>query len=125
MNVPGSRRTRRRGSAAGQGVDPSGGAIGVLDRRTFLVRSGAAAALLGLAASAPGSTALLSTIETDGPAVDTGAASAADVAVPTMTDPVVAHVTDVATGEISIYSGTQEVVLRNPALAAQLVRASR
>ena len=103
-----------------EGLGPSG-----FNRRSFLARGGAAAAMLGIVASVPGGTAILNTIESDAPELDTGGAQAVDAGTPAMTGPVVAHVTDVSTGEISIYSGTQEVILRNPALAAQLVRASR
>lgn len=125
MSVPGLRRLPRKG--AERPLDGDGAAraaTGGLDRRSFLVRSGTAAALLGLAASTPGGTAIISGIESDAPAVGDGAATVTDVGVPAMTDPVVAHVIDVTSGEISIYSGSQEVVLRNPGLAAQLVRAS-
>jgi|GEM_PF-726515 len=126
MNLGRRDRARRKDSVGGPERDeaaPLGRAM--LDRRSFLVRSGVTAAVLGVAASVPGGSAIVGGLEADGPAFDTGAASASDLAVPTMTDPVVAHVTDVASGEISIYSGSQEVVLHNPGLAAQLVRATR
>lgn len=126
MKVARRNRGRQKVSvagSAGEGASPLGSAM--LDRRSFLVRSGAAAAVLGLAASVPGGTAIIGDVEAGGPALDADAASATDAAVPTMTDPVVAHVTDAASGEISIYSGTREIVLRSPGLAAQLVRAAK
>jgi hypothetical protein len=94
-----------------------------LNRRSFLVRGGVTAATAGIMASVPGS-ALLGAFEADAPAVDNEVAPATDAEVANMTDPVIAHVKDLSTGEISIYSGEQEVVLRNPGLAAQLFRAS-
>jgi hypothetical protein len=100
------------------------GAIG-LNRRSFLVRSSMAAATAGFIAAVPGGTALLGAAETEAPAVEADAAPATDAEAASMSDPVVAHVKDLSTGEISIYSGDQEVVLRNPGLAAQLFRASR
>jgi hypothetical protein len=36
--------------------------------------------------------------------------------------PVVAHVRDVARGEIAIYAGTREVVVRDPALVGRLLQ---
>jgi hypothetical protein len=42
-----------------------------------------------------------------------------------MTEPLVAHVRDIATGEIGLFSGTHEVVFHDPALAARLFHASR
>jgi hypothetical protein len=126
MKVARWNRERQKGSVAepvDEGFPSHSGAT--LDRRSFLVRGGAAAAVLGLAASVPGGTVIIGDIEAGGPALDSGAASETDVAVSNMTDPVVAHVTDVESGEISIYSGTQEFVLRSPGLAAQLVRASK
>jgi hypothetical protein len=42
-----------------------------------------------------------------------------------MTEPLVAHVSDLATGEISVFSGTQEVVFHDQNLAHRLFNASR
>ena len=43
----------------------------------------------------------------------------------TMTEPLVAHVRDLATGEIGLFSGTREITVLDPRLAAALVRALR
>ena len=42
-----------------------------------------------------------------------------------MTEPLVAHVRDLATGEIGLFSGTREIVFHDPALAARLFHATR
>ena len=42
-----------------------------------------------------------------------------------LTEPLVAHVRDLATGEIGLFAGTREVVVRDPGLATRLFRASR
>ncbi len=42
-----------------------------------------------------------------------------------LSEPLVAHVRDLSTGEISLFNGTQEVIVRNPQLANQLARAAR
>ena len=38
---------------------------------------------------------------------------------------VMAHVRDVSTGEISVFNGTREVVIKAPAIAARILRAVR
>lgn len=95
-----------------------------LNRRSFLKRGGMAAAAAGLIAM-PGSTAILGAFESDTPTVDSGGGEVTDAEIGSMSDALVAHVKNLSTGEISIYSGTREVVLRNPGLATQLFRASR
>ena len=40
-----------------------------------------------------------------------------------LTEPLVAHVRDLATGEIGLFSGTREITLLDPQLAARLARA--
>jgi len=41
------------------------------------------------------------------------------------TQPLVAHVRDLSTGEIGIFNGTSEFVVRDPALARSILRAAR
>jgi hypothetical protein len=85
-----------------------------LDRRTFLMRSSMAAAAAGVAAAVPFG------------ALGAHAAGASEPDQPVdMPDPVVAHVRNAATGEISLYVGDREVTVRDRRLASQLVRASR
>lgn len=99
--------------------------MGHLSRRAFLTKGSLAAAAAGLLASAP-ATAL--------PGLLAGAGSEADAALAEegtaelggeLEGTVVAHVRDLTTGEISIYSGTQETVIRDPGMAARLARAAR
>jgi hypothetical protein len=40
-----------------------------------------------------------------------------------LSEPLVAHVRDLATGEIGLFSGTREITLLDPQLAARLARA--
>ncbi len=97
------------------------------DRRSFLKRGGVAAAAASLVAAVPGGTALFGALGAEAPEVapagEGAAASEAEAA--SMSDAVVAHVKNLSTGEISLYSGTREVVVRNPSLASQLFRATR
>lgn len=51
-------------------------------------------------------------------------AAAAKQTSPTMyNEPVVAHVRDAATGEVALMVGTREIVYRDPALVARLLKA--
>jgi hypothetical protein len=42
-----------------------------------------------------------------------------------MTEPLIAHVKDLQTGEISLYMGEREFTYLDPTLAARLVRAAK
>ncbi|MHB8506228.1 MAG: hypothetical protein ACYDEN_11030, partial [Acidimicrobiales bacterium] len=52
-------------------------------------------------------------------------AEGADLAAADGLGPMVAHVSDPATGEVSLYLGEREVVFRDPALVARLARVAR
>ncbi len=100
--------------------------MGRMSRRAFMKASSATAVAVGTISAIPGVPALLGTVETQAGA-ETGAAeaTAADVeAAGSMTEPVVAHFNP-ASGETSLFVGTREVVVRDPRLAAHLVRAMR
>lgn len=95
-----------------------------ITRRTFLKRSGGTAAAVGALAAAPGWPALRR--RSLGPARppvvhDAGVAQPAGRAA---TGPLVVHVADPRTGEVRLLVGTREVLHRDPALVAHLVRAA-
>ena len=79
----------------------------------------------GVLASIPGLSGLLGAAETAGPAADASVAGAEDAAVgaTNLSEPLVAQVRDLSTGEISLFNGTREVIVRDPKLASQLARA--
>ena len=89
-------------------------------RRAFLVRSSVTAAAAGVAVALPAMPAVLTTAETDAPE----AADEAGVTAGTMSGPLVAHIKDLSTGEMSIFSGTSEITTRDPQLAARILRAA-
>jgi hypothetical protein len=98
-----------------------------LSRRVFLKGGTAAAVAAGAVSALPGLPALVSTAETQAPA-DVGVADAAVADTEsslTMSDPLVAHVRDLATGEIGLFAGTREITVLDPRLAAALARAVR
>jgi hypothetical protein len=94
------------------------------DRRLFLKGSSLGVAAAGALAAVPGLPSLLGEAEADAPAVDNAASGAAtDVGVGGET--IVAHLRDAATGEVAIYAGERQVIVRSSELVAQLLRAAR
>jgi len=87
-----------------------------------MLRSSAAVAAVGAVTAMPGLLPAFTTAEADAPAADSAIAGESAGA---MAEPLIAHVRDLATGEISLFSGEQEVVIHNPALANRLVNAIR
>ena len=94
-----------------------------LSRRSFLTRGSLVVAAGGVATALPGVGSLLQVGEADAPEV-TGAATDAEAAAADVSGPLVAHIKDLQTGEISLYRGEQEVTLRDPSTAARLHRAA-
>jgi hypothetical protein len=97
-----------------------------LSRRSFLRSGSAAVVAVGALSALPGLPTLIGVAETQGPA-DAGAADAAvseAESVP-LSEPLVAHIRDLSTGEIGLFSGTREISLFDPQLAARLARAIR
>jgi hypothetical protein len=93
-----------------------------LSRRHFITRGSVAVAAAGVVASVPGLSSALALGGSEAPATES---VVADVTAGEMTEPLVAHVSDLATGEISVFSGTQEVVFHDQNLAHRLFNASR
>ena len=97
---------------------------GDLSRRTFLRRGTFTAAAVAVASSVPGISTLFANTAADAPAVDTGLSDAAGDS-GALTEPLVAQVKDLDTGEISLFQGEREVVIHSPALARSLASAAR
>jgi hypothetical protein len=91
------------------------------ERRVFLTRGSVAVAAAGVVAAVPGFASGLVAAEEEAP--EAGAVLEGEAA--TMTEPLVAHVRDLTTGEIGLFSGTQEVVFHDPGLAVRLFNATR
>jgi len=81
-----------------------------VSRRAFLSRGSLGVALAGAAAVVPGLTAML---KLPAPAYEAPT-------LPITAEPLVAHVRDLASGEVSLMVGTDHVVLRDVNLAARL-----
>jgi hypothetical protein len=92
-----------------------------MNRRVFLTRSSMAVAAAGVASAVPGLTTGLVATEEEAPAAESAIAGEGAA----MTEPLVVHVRDLASGEMGLYSGTREVVVHDPSLASRLFNASR
>ena len=85
-----------------------------LTRRGFFKHTSVSVATLGmLAAVSP-----LAAVPEAAPEVPTAELTAASFA-----EPLVAHVSDLASGEVSIMVGTREVIYRDPEFVMRLLRA--
>jgi hypothetical protein len=97
-----------------------------MTRRAVLRAGTIGAAAVGAAGAFPG---LLGELSSAGPEVSGGAseatvaASEAEAAA-ALDGPIVAHIKDAATGEMSLYVGEREVAYRDPALVHRLIHAS-
>jgi hypothetical protein len=98
--------------------------MGELSRRTFLIRGSLGAAAIAAGSAMPGLPALLSTAEDEAPAADDAAATAV-AGTPSMTQPLIAHITDLQSGEMSLFMGEREFTVNDPGLANRLFGAAK
>ena len=91
-----------------------------ISRRRFLGRGSlTVAAATAVAATPAGVLPALITASEDAPLTEDEVASVTGSGEGAL----VAHVKDLAAGEISVFSGTKEIVIRDPTVAARLARA--
>jgi hypothetical protein len=88
-----------------------------LSRRRFFKQTTASVATMGLLAAAP-----VLTSDPEGPEV---VATELSTSTAELAEPMVAHVRDLATGEVSLLVGTQEITYRDPELVMRLLKAAR
>ena len=88
-----------------------------LTRRGFIRQTSASVAAPGMRVAAP---QLIASTE---PAADT-AITASEPSLAALTEPMLAHVRDAATGEVSLLVGTREIIFRDTELVMLLLRAS-
>ena len=86
-------------------------------RRSVLYGAGLAGA--GLAA-----TAMVGTLAVPAAAADARAHTGPAARVPSPEEPVIVHVRDLRSGEMDVFAGEAKTRLRDPALAARLVRSA-
>jgi hypothetical protein len=90
-----------------------------LSRRMFLQRGSVAVALAGAASSLP----VLSEVGDGGQAATEAPAELPEGA--NLAEPLIAHVRDLGRGEISLFVGEREVIVRDSNLATRIFHASR
>jgi len=78
-------------------------------RRNFLIMSGAGAAAVGVAVAVP---------------AVANAATGVRVTTPEDATPLVAHISDPATGELTLLVGEDEIVVHDPDLVGRITRAA-
>jgi hypothetical protein len=88
-----------------------------LARRGFLKRTTASVATIGVLASVPAALTALSDAPQLTETLETDLSSLA-----LSEGPLVAHISNLATGEISLLSGTQEIIFRDPQLVMRLLK---
>jgi len=97
---------------------------GSLSRRTFLRRGTFTAAAVAVASSVPGMSALVAGTTANAPTVEAGVDDVGDDA-GGLSEPLIAQVKDLTTGEMSLFQGEREVVVHIPDLARSLMSAAR
>ncbi len=118
----------KRGQPAAESLskeDAPGPSDGDLSRRSFLTRGSLGVAAVGLVSAVPGLPGLLTQVSSDAPAVDDAAADATGADAAALSEPLVVHVRDIQSGEMSLYLGEQEIAYRDPQLASRILRATR
>jgi hypothetical protein len=114
------------GSSGSSGAeDTEEPSSGDLSRRSFLKRGSLGVAAVGLVSTVPGLPGLLTQVSSDAPAVDGAASETAGADAAALSEPLVVHVRDLQTGEMSLYLGEREIAYRDPQLASRLLRATR
>jgi len=91
-----------------------------LTRRDFIGQTTASVATIGVLAAVP--TLAAAPEMTDVVASD---AAAAELSATTFSEAVVAHVSNLASGEITLMSGTKEIIVRDTELVMRLLKAVR
>jgi hypothetical protein len=102
-------------------AEPSSGG---LSRRKFIHRGTLTAAAVGVVTSVPGWSGLLTSGMASAPAAQEDATEV-DGEMGTVSQPLFAQVKDLSTGEISVFQGEREVIIRDAAVANRLFSAAR
>jgi hypothetical protein len=106
---------------------PTVGLISGFSRRLFLRGSVGLAAAGAAVAAMPGLSGALAATENEAPGVEDAASTAAEGAASgptTLAEPLIAHVKDLQTGEMSLFFGEKEITFNDPGLASKLAGAA-
>ena len=86
-----------------------------LNRRLFIKQTSVGAATLGLLSSLPALAAISDSPQATKPEVPAAAFSG----------PMIAHVSNIATGEVALLVGAREIIFHDPEFVAPLMKAAR
>jgi hypothetical protein len=120
-----SSQAEHQSATGGDGTAPGPKSPGLrkgISRRVFLYRGSVVAGLGAAVATVPGLGSMLTSTASEAPELDTAASTAGSETAAEMSQPIIAHVIDAGTGEITLYQGTQQIVTRSPAIAQALAR---
>jgi len=103
--------------------------MATINRRSFLIRGSSVIAAAGAATALPAVLPVLSGADADaaepkGSSAATGVGSTTHSATAPLTEPLIAHIRDLSTGEIALFTGEQEIIIHNRQLARSLFSAS-
>jgi hypothetical protein len=113
MRLPAVRRTSS--SADADRSEPKETIVSGLSRRLFLTRSSLTVVAAGVVSAMPALPAMVSSAEAEAPAAEDEVGESES-----LTAPLVAHVKNLQTGEVSLYSGEREISILDRGLAARL-----
>ena len=104
--------------------EPTNGLLSGFSRRLFLRGSVALAAAGAAVATVPGLSGALAATENEAPGVEDAASSAgiegSAAGTSSFAGPLIAHVKDLQTGEMSLFFGEKEITVNDPGLASRL-----
>lgn len=98
--------------------------MATISRRTFLIRGSLGAAAAAVASALPGLPSIATTAAEDAPAGEDGAAVVTED-LPLTSETVIAHVTDLRSGQLSVFVGEQEFTVVDRALTSRLLQVTK
>jgi hypothetical protein len=104
----------------GGASDASAARTSGLSRRIFLARSSLTLAAAGVVSALPALPAVVTSTEAEAPAAESEVGEGE-----TLAAPLIAHVKNLQTGEVSLYSGEREISVLDRGLAARLFNAAK
>jgi hypothetical protein len=115
MRVPADKRRDHSASSGEKETVVSG-----LSRRLFLTKSSMTVVAAGVVSAMPALPTIVTEAEAEAPAAESEVGEGE-----ALTGPLVAHVKNLQTGEVSLYSGEREINILDRGLAARLFNAAK
>jgi hypothetical protein len=119
MKVPGLSPRAEASSGVG-GTEQSETVMSGLSRRLFLTKSSLTVVAAGVVSAVPALPSTVNAAEAEAPEAESAISDTE-----ALSGPLIAHVKDLQTGEVSVYSGEREFTLIDRGLAARLFNAAK